>query len=79
MSTISLDDHWRLLFQKNVLPIDAICEMGHHIGVRADWEKSHLVINDATTINNPPCLCDVFKAFAYCGVTYFSFTSNGQR
>ena len=63
-----------------VMPVIlAIRQMGHHIDVNANWRTSHLVINDATIANNAPCLRDIFRAIAYCGVTYIAFTSNGQR
>ena len=59
--------------------VQVMQDLGHHIGVRTDWETSHIVVNDATTMNNPPCLRDWIKAIAYCGVTYVVFVSHGQR
>ena len=59
--------------------VDMIRSMGHHIELNAAWKTSHIVVNQATQTNNPPTLRDWFKAFAYVGVTYIAFTSNGQR
>ena len=60
--------------------VNVMRDLGHHVCVRHDWETSHIVVNDATMINNPPCLRgDWIKAIAYCSVTYVVFVSHGQR
>ena len=59
--------------------VNTIRKLGHHIDLRMNWETSHILLNDATLTNNPPRLCDIFKAMAFCGVDYFSFCFTGQR
>jgi hypothetical protein len=59
--------------------IHALQLIGHHVGLRSDWAKSHIIINDITIANNPPPIADIFRALAHAGCTYFSLVIVGQR